>query len=159
MKFQDPDHKFTRFKLYLDYDFGQLANNKAIMDGLQKWGEMSPEQARSYLMPGSGPTIVFGEVNKRSILDNDFPFSVTLPEIMVKTFEDTSGKGESNFFKTGNGRRVQRIGLSLLHRIIEGHLLKFHPDDAGDKPSGFAKMHSRVFGFERDVFGDVFVSE
>jgi hypothetical protein len=35
MKFSDPDHQVMGFKLLLDYEFGALANNKAIVNGLK----------------------------------------------------------------------------------------------------------------------------
>src|SRR5262245_4767213 len=116
MKFSNSENQHTGFKLFLDYEFGPLANNKAIVNGLKKWGKMTDEQARSYLIPGSGPTVVFGQVQMRSILDNDFPFSVPVPESIVKTFEDTHGKGDATFFKTGSGPRVHRLTVILLHR-------------------------------------------
>ena len=154
MKFYDPDKNFPRFQNLVS-DFGQLASNAAILDGMKKWGKMSGDQARSYLIPGSGPIIILVDDNSPLLLKPivDFPDALNFSRAAVNNFESTAGKGASAVFTTGNGKKLYRVGLSLLELLITGHLsYRFLLDpDGRDR----IKVFSILEGFEQDVYGGV----
>jgi hypothetical protein len=149
----NPIREFPRFKLYVT-DFGQLASNRSIVTGLTTWGKMTESQARTYLIPGSGPSIVL--VERKSYWPNkaviNFPFSFDLYIEMVKTYEMTSGKGDAALWVTGSGKKVARVGVAMLEAIIRGHLRVFSPDD---DDRDYVKALPRVLGFQAEVYGGV----
>ena len=160
MKFDDDENKFPKFAMYLVYDFGKLVSNKAIVNGMKKWGKMSSDVARSYIIPGSGPRIIIVDdlfISKTVI---DFPFSLNLSFDLVHAFEiketlPQQGPG-SAVFMTGNGKRIYRVGLQILEELIRGHLSKFS-DEVDDRD--FAKVLIRLEAFEQEVYGGVKVAE
>jgi hypothetical protein len=153
MKFNDTEGKFPRFKHYLVFDFGKIADNKNIMDGLTKWGKMSGEQARSYIIPGSGPEIKI--VNDADDFPSkriaDFPFSINMPNSLVLAFElkDMSRKV---FAVSNDGHRIYRVGLLILELLIQGHLFKFSSDD---DDRGIGRVTAAQLSFEQEVYGGI----
>jgi hypothetical protein len=158
MKFVDQDEKFPYFRNYLSFDFGKLASNTDIINGMKKWGKMSGDDAREYLIPGSGPIIILVDDNSPLILKPivDFPFQLNLSLAAVNNFESTAGKGPSAVYTTGNGKKLYRVGLTILELLIEGHLSYYHMfRDREDR----IKVFVRLAGFEQDVYGGVITSE
>jgi hypothetical protein len=161
MKFADPQGKFPKFKDYIVYGIGPLSSNDVIVNGLKKWGKMSSEQARSYLLPGSGPKIKILD-DKDYYLSKavfEFPESFNLNFTLVNNYEikDTlsiaSAKGPTSaVYKTGSGKKIFRVGLVILHHLIEGHLRVFSNDD-DDRDR--AKVTIRQLAFEDEVYGGV----
>lgn len=158
MKFVDQEEKFPRFKNYLLYDFGKLASNTDIINGMKKWGKMSGDQARSYLVPGSGPKIIIADDNDPLILKPiaNFPYTLNLGFTLVNNFESTAGKGPFAVWPTGNGKKLHRVGLQILEHLISGSLSIF--SDERDDPDNH-KVLFRLEGFEQDVYGGVIMFE
>jgi hypothetical protein len=162
MKFDNSDGiRFPKFKNYLVFDFGHLALNDKIIKGLMKWGKMSREQARLYIIPGSGPKITilddpgglaFGTKRWR-----DFPTSVNLASSLVQAFELkealSPGDAKQNVFAiTGRGQRIYRVGLSIIEQLIQGHLFIFSQDvDDLDATT----VSARILQFEDEVYGGI----
>jgi hypothetical protein len=155
MIFTDPDKKFTRFKLYLDHDFSSLAENKAIINGMIKWGKMTRELARSFIISGSGPKIILvDDIDPRLLKPGtDFPEMIFLETSLVKSYEDTAGKASSLFIKTGNGKKIYQVGLTLLERLIRGNLAV--TSESPDFRRLSAKVGKVLEGFEQDVYGGI----
>src|SRR5215207_18134 len=153
MNFDDPDGKFSRFRNYVVFGFGQLASNKAIINGMKKWGKMTEIQARSYIIPGSGQRIIIVDAKDFSSLTSfaNFPVSLNLNFNLVNAFEL---KNPSAIKKTGKGKDIFQVGVTMLGMIIRGHLAKFSedPDDRN-----FSKVLLRVDQFEEEVYGGVSV--
>jgi hypothetical protein len=153
MKFDDPKREFPAFRLYVT-DFGQLTNNRSIVNGLTNWGKMTESQAHFYLIPGSGPSIVLVERKsyspKKAVFN--FPLSFDLDLETVKTYEVTSGKGNAALWVTGSGKRVPRVGVAMLEAIILGHLRIFSPDN---DDRDYAKALPRVVAFQNEVYGGI----
>jgi hypothetical protein len=58
MKLDDAtQQKFPTFAKYIKVDFPPLTRNRPIIYGLKKWGKMSEQQARQYLIWGTPPLI------------------------------------------------------------------------------------------------------
>jgi hypothetical protein len=157
MKFNDPEGHFPKFKNYLVFDFGQLASNRAIVNGMQKWGKMSSDQAKSYIIPGSGPMIIV--MDDKDFFINQtvgFPTSLNLSFIQVHKFEIKETLPpvgpRSAVVMTGNGKRLYRVGLEILEALIRGHLSKFS-DEVDDRNS--SKVLMRLDAFEEEVYGGV----
>jgi hypothetical protein len=144
MRFDDPDNKYPRFKNYIVYDFGRLASNAAIVNGLKKWGKMSGGQARSYLIPGSGPKIVLTDDNHT----RSFPYTLALSRFAVDKFESRA----PTLLLTGSGKKVYSVGVSILTGLIRGHLFIFSEDN---DDRDIAKVTVREIEFVREVYGDL----
>jgi hypothetical protein len=167
MKFDDGD-KFPKLKNYLVFDFGQLASNNAVVNGMKKWGKMSSDQARSYIIPGSGPRIIIVDdkddfisksvinfpvsLNLKFSLVHAFEIKETLPQARTRASDPLASGPSSAVYMTGNGKRIYQVGLKLLELLIRGHLSKFS-DELDDRD--FSKVQKGLLAFEQEVYGGV----
>jgi hypothetical protein len=154
MRFKDTAGRYPRFKNYLSLDFGHLAKNDKIINGLIKWGKMSRTQAVSYIISGTIPEIAIAD-EKDYLIDKafeNFPFTITMNKIVVDEFEMTSGKSNSSVHKTASGALIHRVGLAVIDALIQGHLRVFSDDD-DDRI--YSRSLLRVAAFEDEVFGGV----
>jgi hypothetical protein len=160
MRLDDSDGKrFPKFRNYVTFDFGHLAVNDDIVNGLVKWGKMSREQARRYVAPGSGPKIkILDDPNDPGFGKkrwHDFPVSINLFAGMVQAFESKETLSQRDakekvFATTGRGQRIYRVGLSMLEQIIQGHIFVFSNDVADVQ-----QVDSTILQFEDDFYGGV----
>jgi hypothetical protein len=137
---------------YVVFGFGQLASNKAIINGMKTWGKMTEIQAKSYINPGSGPRIIIVDDFKDFFVSTsfaNFPVSLNLNFNLVHAFET---RKSSAIKKTGKGKDVFQVGVTMLGMIIRGHLAKFS-EDPDDRD--FSKVLKRVTQFEEEVYGGV----
>ena len=123
--------QFPIFKTYLESDFGQLASNTKIIDGVTKWGGFGDAaDAKRFIMFGSKPIITISSSKGVEFSQfNQFPSSISVVVNIVDAFQvkdDLNRKKDLNalvFLTTGNGHRIFQIGLKLLELIIQGNLL------------------------------------
>lgn len=156
--------RFPILKKYLQFDFGQLASNTKLIDGVTKWGGFGDAaDAKRLIMFGSRPLITIAGTRGGFSQFNQFPDSISVVLNMVKAFEikdDMEGNNkflnELVFVTSGHGRLFQ-IGLKLLELVIQGNLLVSKdttvvPDD---NAKALKVIKDRVTAFENDVYGGV----
>jgi hypothetical protein len=149
MQLYDPDGKYKRLDSYLRWDFSEMRVNEAVVNALAKWGQMLTADARNYLSSGHGPYIrVVADLDKTKTNNPvlDFPDVIYLIESIVNSFEKND---ESSRLGTGNGKRIYKVGLTILENIILGHRSYYHLQ------KDIAKLGLPLLSFERELYGGV----
>jgi hypothetical protein len=154
MKFDDPDNAHVKFKNYLDFDFGKLGTpdkdgkDNPVFNAVVKWGKITSDQARSFIEPGSGPTILLEEKTDRENM-REFPFKLFVPPRLVDAFEK---KDKSATHLTGRGKTVLKVGVFMLEAIVTGSLGILSKDDKDADPS---TLNKQIGGFEAEAYGGI----
>jgi hypothetical protein len=154
MKFGDPDNEHMKFKDYLASDFGKLATpdkdgkDNPVFNAVVKWGKITSDQARSFIGPGSGPTVVLEEKSDKENL-REFPYKLFVPPRLVEAFEN---KDKSATVLTGRGKTVLKVGVFMLEAIVAGSLGIFSQDNKDADPS---TVNKQIGGFEAEAYGGI----